>query len=224
MGDYDIHLGELHGYRAFVVGGSRLSSIGYGAYEWRPGPNRARCDRVGQGSRTVWINDPDDPTGIVKTKEAEGAHGRIPAFNCTCGFWVIRTEHQVRALFGPAFPDDLVVARVRFWGRAVEHDDGYRSEFARITALVTNKLERFGPILDRYRIPAISPTPSMDAWVTDVKGNSVKLRDYHTFAVIDWFSVAPDLQVPEPGDGVTIEYQDHLVTAIHVHPDDEEER
>jgi hypothetical protein len=226
MGDYDIHLGELHGYRAFEVDGDRLLSIGYGDYEWRPGTNRARCDRVGQRSRTVWINNPDDPTGIVKAKEAELSHGRIPSFNCDCGFYVIKTERQVREMFEPQgmfAAHNHVVGRVKFWGRAIEHDHGYRVEFARILSIITDEPERFAPVLDRYGIPAIAPTPSMDAWVSDADGSSIKLRDYKTFGIIDWFEVAPGLEVPKPGCGVTVEYENSLITAIHVHVDEEDD-
>lgn len=206
--DYDLVLGELSGYRVFTVKDRRLVSIGYGDYVWTPGANQARCDRVVKKSvRGVWVNDPATTAGIVKTEEtAASAHGRIPAVDCGCGLWILKTEADCRAKFGHGI-DDHVIGRVTFWGRTIEHDEGYRAEYARITGLVTDEPERFADVLGHYGIPAIEPARSAWGWaqrlnVTD-DGTTMVLVDNIEAAA--WY-VLPAGQTVNQSDELHIDY------------------
>ena len=70
------------------------------------------------------------------------AHGYTkPEFLCTCGIWSCKTRAALRRTFpflgasqliGMRSPHIYISARVEQWGTVIEHEDGYRSEFARI--------------------------------------------------------------------------------------------
>jgi hypothetical protein len=224
-------VGEIEAYRAFEVEGPELLSIGLGAHLWQPGTNRARCHLAGKrlNSRTVWVNDPDDPSGLTKREEEQlHAHGRIPSLSCTCGFWVFRDETGCRAEFGDL---DLVIGRVLIWGRAIEHDTGYRAEFARITALVTEHPSRFASVAAAYGIETVRPRTKAEegittAYLTMVDGDRVKLdvpvRD--SDEVIGFFTVVPGIDVPEPVAHVTARFTpERVITEFRVHADDQED-
>jgi hypothetical protein len=58
---------------------------------------------------------------------------RVPAGDCTCGIYAAREPATVWTyLRGRDEPDTVarVVGRVLLWGRAVEHEDGWRAERA----------------------------------------------------------------------------------------------
>ena len=222
-------IGAIEAFRWFQVSGDRLLSIGAGDYLWTPGANTARCHLAGQKrTKTVWVNDPDDPENIVKRKERRAwAHGRIPALGCTCGFWVMRDEPSAES------PGGSVLARVLIWGRAIQHRDGYRAEHAAIVALITEHPKRFTSVMDAYSIPSARPRTRAEqgfttAYLTTVDGDRVKLDvpTRETNEVIGWFTVAPGVDVPEPVAHLTARFTpERVITEIRVHHEhDEEER
>jgi hypothetical protein len=221
-------IGEIEAYRAFEVRGSELWSIGLGEHRWTPGTNRARCHLAGkrQGARTVWVNDPDDPSGLAERKEELlSAHGRIPAVSCSCGFYVFKDESTCRRDFGGR--PNVIIGKVKTWGRGIEHTDGYRMEYARIVALIAEKFDGFGGLVDAYGVQTMRPRTKAEeglttAYLTIVEGDRVKLdvvtRDSEE--VIGWFAVVSGLEVPEPVARVTARFtQDRVITEIRVEED-----
>jgi hypothetical protein len=60
-----------------------------------------------------------------------------PSASCTCGIYGMRTRDAVKGFGGPnastitgGKPRIIIVGRCSMWGRAVEHDGGYRTQFA----------------------------------------------------------------------------------------------
>jgi hypothetical protein len=222
-------IGEVEAFRAFEVVNHHLESVGLGAHRWTPGTNRARCHLAGrrQASRTVWVNDPDDPTGLAERKEeALSSHGRIPAVSCSCGFYVFKDESACRAEFG-AHPH-VIIGKVVIWGRAIEHGAGYRAEFARITAIITDVPASVGSVLNTYGIEALRPRTKAEeglttAYLVRVDGDTVKLdvpvRD--SDEVIGLFTVAPGIEIPEPVAHITARFTpDRTITEFRVDADD----
>jgi hypothetical protein len=224
-------VGAITAYRWFDVVGDQFRSIGVGDYLWTPGANRARCTLAGRAeTKTVWVNDPDDPSGITKTQEVRAwAHGRIPAWRCSCGFYVLRDE--------PVLEGDDVAAersalcRVAIWGRAIQYTEGYRAEFAAISGLITTTPKRYEAVLNAYAIPAVRPRTKAEqgmttAYLRRVDGDRVQLdviaRD--SVEVTGWFTVAPGVDIPDPIVEVTARFTpERVITGIRVHYDSEEE-
>jgi hypothetical protein len=92
----------------------RLMPLGFHSKEaWNPGVNVSKC-------------------GV-----ARGHEGLKPAANCTCGFWACKSRKSLHQAIPPHAwawnPKHLVVsAQVEQWGVVIEHEGGYRSEYARI--------------------------------------------------------------------------------------------
>ncbi len=254
MDDVELVIGEVEGYRAFEIRDDSLWSIGYEPYRWTPGANQAHCDLVtgGAAKRTVWVNDPATPTGLVQRQEMVVAHGRIPSPYCTCGFWFYKSESNCRehfpqlgrrprlrtSRFGDfgTEADDWVMGKVAAWGRAIEGSDGYRGEFARIIALVTEPPGRLAALVDRYGIGVVPPRSKAQeglstAWITKVGGGEqVEIKLNHPDPgnmedEIGTFSVAPGVAVPPVGALVTVRFdrrgQMRWISAFTVHEDDE---
>jgi len=72
------------------------------------------------GSRRPW--PPFHPARAVCARP-RGHHAPDPA--CTCGLHATRTPDLLRRTRDPA-----VVGTVALWGRVIEHEHGYRAEFA----------------------------------------------------------------------------------------------
>jgi hypothetical protein len=178
-------VGEVEGYRVFWVRGVELHSLAVGG-AWTPGTNTASCSyaavpKTQKGKsqkRTTWVNDGDMLKEVVVDEEAadDPAHGLIPSRNCHCGFWVYKTVERARSQFAsdlrrPRGPygdfdggEEMVMAAVAGWGRAVEGVDGWRFEKARIIGLITDEPHRFRRILERYGIPALQ-TVGLGPWL-----------------------------------------------------------
>ena len=95
------------GWRTWGLAGSRsgkdlmlLPVVGRGR-PWRPrAPARAACPR-------------------------RRAHGAIPGLDCRCG---LHATHEIDLLRRTR--DPAVLGRVALWGRVIEHERGYRAQFA----------------------------------------------------------------------------------------------
>jgi hypothetical protein len=224
-------IGAITAFRWFHVVGDQFRSIGLGDYLWTPGANRARCTRAGKAkTKTVWVNDPDDPSGITKTKEVRAwAHGRIPAWNCSCGFYVLRDEPILED--GDVSAGGSALCRVVIWGRAIQGSEGYRVEFAAITGLITTTPKRYEAMLNAYEILAVRPRTKAEqglttAYLRRVEGDRVHLdviaRD--SVEVTGWFTVAPGVDIPDPIVEITARFTpERVITEIRVHDDDDDE-
>lgn len=136
------------GYRAFIAdpNDTRLyPTAGYGD-GWDPGPNQAMCYATERHLPVVaYRNGPD---GVEKVETY--THGLIPSERCTCGFWTLNSPTAVaeRFLKRPKFNifsaftgACFVVGRVKTWGRVVVGENGTRSEYAEITALLSGNAD-----------------------------------------------------------------------------------
>lgn len=95
----------------------QLCSVGR-EYTWRPGVTEATC---------------------ISNEMTYGAfmYGRPPQMhdapdaNCNCGIWILKDENDLwRTLAEYRMQIPLVYGRVRAWGRLVEHERGFRAQYA----------------------------------------------------------------------------------------------
>jgi hypothetical protein len=173
----DIEVGEVEGYRVFVAGTDTLSSYSAG-YTWAPGANQAYCPKAGKrSSPTVWVNG---PKGQLVRKDIGGieGHGPIPSLGCQCGFWFYKSQRACRAQFadlgrkaatpfGDFGRDTLLLGMIKGWGRTIEGEDGWRSEYAKVTALITATPRPISRILERYGIVAVTPATKAEEGISD---------------------------------------------------------
>ena len=172
----DLLVGEVTAFRMFRVLGDTLTSYSQ-SYRWTAGANEATCSRAGRFRKTVtWKNGPAGE--LVKAPAGREAHGPIPSPVCGCGFWMYRTEWRAAQQlnlyrfpsrgsgFGDFDGEDVVLGQVQGWGRFIEGDDGYRTEIAKITALVTDDPDRLSFLLEAYEIIAIRPRSREEQGVT----------------------------------------------------------
>ena len=57
-------------------------------------------------------------------------HPRLPAWDCRCGFYAYKTELALAASEYVGLHGLTVRGRVAFWGRVIDHELGYRAEYA----------------------------------------------------------------------------------------------
>lgn len=62
--------------------------------------------------------------------------GRSPVVTCTCGIYAASSLAATLEVSRTRSHLQLVLGIVQGWGRVVEHDDGWRAEFARPVALL----------------------------------------------------------------------------------------
>ncbi len=105
----------VEGWRIWNVeegpGGPSLLPAGSGVNAWAPRrATRARC-----GAPTI-------------LSLGRGPH-RAPALDCRCGLYAARSL-EVFDRPRPAWPPPPVVGKVALWGTVIEHEHGWRAEFA----------------------------------------------------------------------------------------------
>lgn len=117
----------LIGYRVWRVAKGGLLTGVHVCEPWAPKhAHRATCQTSGQ---RYWGEPPDRNTPHM----VDGAFVAAPAMDCTCGIWAKRTADDVHAA---ASADDAPYFKgyawgeVWLWGRAIEHTDGWRAEYA----------------------------------------------------------------------------------------------
>jgi hypothetical protein len=196
----ELQVDPMVGYRMFSVDEGQL--VGMTGEVWVPGRNQAHCTHVGRPAhkRKVWVNDPDDSDGLIQTTAgAAGGHGRIPDPGCGCGLWAYRSESMcrevlsrpklrpvIRGMFG-RFGQGIegeVMGRVLAWGRVLIGEDGFRAEFAKITALITTELLR--DVAAFYGVPIVAPRTKdeegiTEGWVDRVEGGEPTIVSLVTF-------------------------------------------
>ncbi len=153
-----IRVGEIIGYRAWRV--------------VSPGLFRRSGDRLRSVYVTDYVWEPNKPaSGDVRTH----------------GIYSFRDLVRSREEYGyPVASGPLLFGRVKIWGEVVEHEDGYRSQFARIISLDYGDPE----LLEKFRViygvrAARSSMKMIAEWLSrPPTGSSVPLT---------WF-LLPDLE------------------------------
>jgi hypothetical protein len=138
-------IGKIEGWRLFTLDSSGLKS--YSAnYYWKPGVNEATCISAGQKIQTVWKNGPNGKL----IEETVMTHTSIPDPDCGCGFWIYKKyetcKNKTHYNLGNNFFGGLgsftksfyIDGMVNGWGKVIEGEDGYRTEFAEIVKLYTH--------------------------------------------------------------------------------------
>jgi hypothetical protein len=146
-------LHEENGHaRAIPHSGIRVGEIiGYRAWRAvRPGLIRRGNDRLRSVYVTDYVWDTDKP-----------ASGDVRGYGIYSFRDVIRSHQEYRYLISRAH---LLFGRVKIWGEVVEHEAGYRSEFARIVSLDYGDPE----LLEKFRaIYGINLAPTASIWDED---------------------------------------------------------
>lgn len=157
-------VGVIEGYRVFRPEREFLRSLNQ-SYVWEPGTNEALCLSSDKPVK-AWKNGSE---GRVRVELDQ--HGRIPSPICNCGFWFYRDPETTWKNYGSPppqtgtsssfylWPMDVgprLLGKMRGWGRVIEGDQGWRSEFASLVALLTDEPEKYEAIIDRYEL-AVEP-------------------------------------------------------------------
>jgi hypothetical protein len=244
----ELQVDPVVGYRMFEIQGHEL--VGHHGERWVPGKNQAHCDQVRRGARRrkVWVNDPDDPENLIQTTVARGdGHGRIPDPACGCGFWAYWSESGCRDRMGPRharawgagygsfapLQESYMMGRVMGWGRVLEGADGWRSEFAKVTAIIA-----FTSVADAamfFGVPVLAPRTKeeegvTEGWIDRVERSDPKVVTFVTIGEDDVdgdFLAAPSL-IARPGGHVRLRFERRgtmrWITDVSELADEEEEQ
>jgi hypothetical protein len=144
----DLQVGAVRGFRLFRLGPDRSLGSYSATYQWTAGQNEAACN--GKKHRD-----------------------KVPAIGCGCGFWMYsdlqRCALMFRAellginayarghVFGGFEPRaEAIIGQTRGWGRVLEGEAGWRTQFAALDALVDiGHPVDLGPVADRYNVPVV---------------------------------------------------------------------
>ncbi|MGH8933232.1 MAG: hypothetical protein ACRDZO_22015 [Egibacteraceae bacterium] len=139
-------MGPFYGWRSWIVRRDRLSSL-YVPTLWpADGPLRAEC--------LVGDTEGFRPAGWGQHAVGEDATcAECPALNCTCGIYAGTLLAEVRQVSYARSHLHLAFGIVQGWGRVVEHERGWRAEYARPVALLkpTVRLRPAGRLRPRTR-------------------------------------------------------------------------
>lgn len=140
-------LDAVEGYRGFAVTRDRLVSPIAGKYEWHPGINTSRCRSCGdtprRGCRCGFYSYTTEETAI----EAWGEE---------C-FVIGRTVSGRPVSRGGMREGEFALAMVKNAGIIWKGSRGYRSQFAQVSALLTDQPDLYAGILERYDIIPVRP-------------------------------------------------------------------
>lgn len=89
-------------------------------------------------------------------------HPLIPDPRCICGLYGSKTPEYAMGVFNLGYgwvplDDDIVLGRVRQWGRVIEYEQGYRSEFAEVIEIVNDGTRKIRGIAQQYDADLVSP-------------------------------------------------------------------
>lgn len=94
----------LTSYRGWQIRNEKLSALGQ-TNDWKPKTAKpAKC--------------------------SNGSNHRAPSRDCGCGYWSFKSMDQLTAALRSYSSSVVVVGEVEIWGRVIECENGYRSEFA----------------------------------------------------------------------------------------------
>lgn len=130
--------------------------VGLGVpHVWTPGRQVARCrglDGAGLGSCAPFRVWPAHP---------------VPSLRSRCGIWAHKAPIRPCRCGDPASELHGVVGVVRLWGRYVEHETGWRAQYAELAALVDGA----GRVSPDYAAPRYPDLDSMyGEWSTGEEG------------------------------------------------------
>ena len=102
---------------------------------WRCVRTEGRWLLSGVYQRTAWDHDVHGNPLQAECLALE-PHGRPPHPDCTCGFWLLKSEGEMYARLPEyAHPIAYAFGEVEAWGKIVETEDGYRAQFTRPTKI-----------------------------------------------------------------------------------------
>jgi len=133
-------------------------------HTWIPKqPEVAMCRAQGGG----WMfNDPEQ-AHVVCDRSGVWSRASAPVAGCTCGIYALKNEADLWQQFHGGEID--VWGSVKLWGRIIEHDTGYRAEFAYPDRLHVRGREFAARVADLYgcdviaepRRPEVVPVPDV---------------------------------------------------------------
>jgi hypothetical protein len=131
--DAGIRAGEIVGYRVWRVIDGRLSSVYQRQYEWRPG--HPAEGNVSAGTGIFAFNDRSylQPYLIMAQMSETMARFEAEAF----GMPLNKLTH-------------FVTGTVDLWGEVIEHEMGYRAEYAAVRSLDGGTVKSLDPLRMRY--------------------------------------------------------------------------
>jgi hypothetical protein len=108
-------ISPIVGYRAWLWGDSGVRS--FMGQPWLPmQPLEAQCRASGGGTLQTRL-------------ETDDSVHRVPAMECSCGIYATKSLHHLRQT-GYYRSRSAVYGEVYFWGSVVEHESGWRAQFA----------------------------------------------------------------------------------------------
>ena len=111
--DAGIRAGEITAWRAWRVREGRLYSVYMESCEWRPGKPMMAIGAIGEYC------------GVHAFKDRGRAENYL----------MMHTLNQIEAAIMRHYIDGFALGTVDLWGEVIEHQDGYRAEFAQVASL-----------------------------------------------------------------------------------------
>ena len=164
-------VGPLQAYRCWYVnwqGGQPVLRSLYFSTIWPPdAPLRASCETV-TSSLAAWVR------GLFSSAPKAPKHP-APSWGCQCGVYglahiegdELTKTPQVRG--GDPSRGVAALGVVLLWGRVIQHEHGYRAEYARPLKLLTvapqfrarHVAELLDAVAQRYSIQLVARTPEL---------------------------------------------------------------
>jgi hypothetical protein len=127
-------LGPLEAERAWLIQEGKLGAVGnwyaHRTLQWSAGRNRARCHAALYG-------------GAFTDAAAHAGSSRSPNEKCSCGFWAVPDIIEYMAKNTVVFEGDVVLGRVKLWGKVIPYTKGWRAERAEVIELWGKEVEGF---------------------------------------------------------------------------------
>lgn len=165
------------GLRAWRTRDDTLVSVHRSVLWPDDGPLVAACEQVplAHGLAALFARRPP-PKREGQTHEGD----EVPCLPCTCGIYAVRTSPEcLRFISRPGQGQMLVFGLVRMWGIVIEHEDGWRAQYAQPEAL-------WGA---RTYVPDPSPPAEEEAIIDElvhVQDIIERLGDVYDVPVIGW--------------------------------------
>jgi hypothetical protein len=136
-------LGPLEAERAWLIQDGELGAVGnwyaHRVLQWSPGSNRAKCHAMLYGG----------------SRNSASHTRRSPSEGCACGFWAVPDIIDYMARGAIVFEGDVVLGRVKLWGKVIPYSKGWRAERAEVIELWGKEVEGF---------PTVEARPEIDGY------------------------------------------------------------
>lgn len=111
-------------YRSWFVSRScrQIKSTGNGTMAWPRLTAPAAACRSGCDVYSMYFRQMEWLLGPRAAGEDEQEHHEAPSFACNCGYYAMKRVEEI--------PEGSVYGRIAIWGRVVEMEHGYRSQYA----------------------------------------------------------------------------------------------